>query len=197
MTFDKLNRRGHLYLGLFLMPWLIMYGVSSFIITHEPWFGGNKEKQWEPVFERPYDLSLNTDKQEELRKIGEKVLKENNMEGAFWVNKSKPDQLEIDRYSFWGSTHFTYSAKDHTLQATRQRSRIPQVIMRMHFRGGYDQPTFLDKFWGFLVDLACVGIIIWVFSGLLMWWRLPKFRAWGAIAVAGGFLSFFALLWTL
>ena len=30
MTFGKINRRTHLYLGLFLLPWLAMYGVSSF-----------------------------------------------------------------------------------------------------------------------------------------------------------------------
>jgi hypothetical protein len=39
MTFDKINRRLHLYLGLFLGPWLVMYGVSSFILIHQSWFG--------------------------------------------------------------------------------------------------------------------------------------------------------------
>jgi hypothetical protein len=46
--------------------------------------------------------------------------------------------------------------------------RWSQVPMRMHFRGGYGQPGFWDKFWGVLVDVACVGIIIWVASGLIM-----------------------------
>ncbi len=38
ITFDKINRRAHLYLGLFLMPWLLMYGVSSFMVIHHKWF---------------------------------------------------------------------------------------------------------------------------------------------------------------
>jgi hypothetical protein len=31
------------------------------------------------------------------------------LEGAFWVDKPKPDVLHIDRFSFWGSTSLTYS----------------------------------------------------------------------------------------
>jgi hypothetical protein len=75
--------------------------------------------------------------------------------------------------------------------------RLSQAVVRMHFRGGYGQPTFWDKSWGFLVDLACVGIIVWVASGLIMWWRLPRLRAWGAVAVGGGALSFLLLIWAL
>jgi hypothetical protein len=87
--------------------------------------------------------------------------------------------------------------KDQKLTAKHQRMKLPQVAMRMHFRGGYEQPTFGNKVWGMLVDVASVGVMIWVGSGLIMWWRLPRFRAWGAIAVGGGFLSFLLLVWRL
>jgi hypothetical protein len=105
--------------------------------------------------------------------------------------------LHIDRFSFRDSISITYSAKDQKLKAERQPMRWAQVPVRMHFRGGYAQPGFGSKFWGLLVDVACVGIIIWVGSGLVMWWRLPRVRTWGAIAVAGGILSFAVLVWTL
>ena len=48
-----------------------------------------------------------------------------------------------------------------------------------------------------LVNLACISIIIWVISGRIMWWRLPRFRAWGAIAVVGGLVAFGLLVWRL
>ena len=194
-TFDKINRRTHLYLGLFLMPWLLMYGVSSFIVIHQPWFKADKPPAWEPVFEKEYRRSVS--ESGDLRATAQEILKDCNMEGAFWVNKPKPDTLHIDRFSFWGSTRLTYSMTDQKLKAERQRMRVPQAVIRMHFRGGYEQPTFWNKFWGLLVDLACVGIIIWVASGLIMWWRLPRLRAWGAIAVGGGILSFLLLVWKL
>jgi len=103
----------------------------------------------------------------------------------------------IDRFSFWGSTRLAYSVKEQKIKAEHQRMKWPQAVMRMHFRGGYEQPSFWNKFWGVVVDTACVGILVWVASGLIMWWRLPGVRAWGAVAVGGGFLSFLLLIWKL
>ncbi len=200
MSFDKINRRTHLYLGLFLMPWLLMYGVSSFLIIHGSWFGAEKEPAREAVFERPYSrpvASQGKNNEPDLRAAAQEILKDCNLEGAFWVDKPNPEMLHIDRFSFRDSINLTYSIKDQKLKAERQPMPWARVPLRMHFRGGYGQPGFGDRFWGLLVDIACVGIIIWVASGLIMWWRLPRLRAWGTIAVAGGFLSFLALVWRL
>lgn len=194
-TFDKVNRRTHLYLGLFLMPWLLMYGVSSFIIIHQSWFGADKQRERETLYEKEYHRPINTEG--DLRAAAQEILKDCHLEGAFWVDKPKPGTLHIDRFSFWDSTSLTYSIKDQKLKAERQRMKLPQGVIRMHFRGGYRQPSFWDHFWGLLVDIACVGIIIWVASGLVMWWRLPRLRSWGAIAVGGGILSFLLLVWTI
>jgi hypothetical protein len=199
-TFDKINRRTHLYLGLLLMPWLFMYGLSSLIIIHRSWFPADKQRTWEPLFARPYSRPTDVNgknNEPELRAAAQEILKDCNLEGAFWVDKPKPDTVHIDRFSFRDSISLTYSIKDQKLKAERQRMAWPQVVVRMHFRGGYGQPTFWDRFWGLVVDIACVSIIIWVTSGLIMWWRLPRLRAWGATAVVGGVLSFLLLVLTL
>ena len=201
MTFDKLNRRTHLYLGLFLLPWLFMYGLSSFIIIHQSWFGLNKqERHYETLYEKEYRhpvTAQGSNNEPQLRAAAREILKDCNLDGAFWVDKPNPDTLHIDRFDFWGSTSLTYSIKDQKLRVERQRMRVPQAIIRMHFRGGYLQPDFWNKFWGLLVDIACLGIIIWIISGLIMWWRLPRLRLWGAVALCGGILSFALLVWTL
>src|ERR1051326_615189 len=155
-TFDKINRRTHLYLGLFLMPWLLMYGVSSFIIIHESWFGAGQQRQWELLYEKQYQRPVPAN-QTDLRPLAEAILQDCNLAGAFWVDKPNPDTIHIDRFSFWGSTGLTYFIKEGKLKVETQRMALSQAIMRMHFRGGYDQPTFWDKFWGLLVDVACLG----------------------------------------
>ena len=200
VTFDKINRRMHLYLGLFLMPWLLMYGASSFIVIHQSWFGAGKARASEALFEKPYSRPVNmqgANNSPELRATAQEILKDCNLEGAFWVDKPNADTLHIDRFSFRDGISVTYSSKTQMLKAERRLMRVPQTIMRMHFRGGWEQPTFGNKSWGLLVDMACAGIIIWVVSGLIMWWRLPRLRTWGAIAVGGGVLSFLLLVWTL
>lgn len=194
-SFDKINRRTHLYLGLALMPWLLMYGVSSFIVIHQSWFGLGESRAWEPLFEKEYKRPIGAN--EDLRAVAQEILKDCQLEGAFWADKPNPDTVHIDRFTFRGSTSLTYSIKEQKLKAQHRSMKVPQVIMRMHFRGGYGQPTFMDKLWGLLVDTACVSIILWVVSGLIMWWRLPRHRAWGALAVGGGIVSFLLLVWTL
>lgn len=194
ITFDKFNRRAHLYLGLLLMPWLMMYGVSSFIVIHHSWFDSGTPPS-EPLFEKDYQRPVGTNA--DLRATAQEILKDCGMEGAFWADKPNANTLHIDRFSFRGSTSLTYSIKEQKLKAQHRRMKLPQIITRMHFRGGYGQPSFLDKFWGLVVDVACVGILIWVASGLIMWWRLARLRAWGAVALGAGIVSFALLVWRL
>ncbi len=45
----KIMRRTHLYAGLFLAPWVAMYGFSGLIFNHGNWFapgGANKPIEW-------------------------------------------------------------------------------------------------------------------------------------------------------
>jgi hypothetical protein len=48
----------------------------------------------------------------------------------------------------------------------------------------------LNDAWGVVVDIVCIGILLWIASGLYMWWKLPKTRAWGYAALGGGLLCF-------
>src|SRR5678816_3686958 len=139
ITFDKINRRSHLYLGLFLMPWLLMYGVSSFIVIHHSWFEAKKETEWKPLFQKEYSRPVSD--QANLRAVAQEILKDLQMEGAFWADKPNANTIHIDRYSFWGSTRLTYSINEQQIKAEHQSMRPSQVITRMHFRGGYLQPT--------------------------------------------------------
>jgi hypothetical protein len=133
----------------------------------------------------------------DLRAVALEILKDCQLEGAFWVQRPKPEEIRINRFRFWDETRLTYLIKDQRLRAERQEFRWDQVVLRMHFRGGFQQPTFWDGFWAVLVDVACVGILVWISSGLLMWWRMARLRIWGAIAIGAGIFSFLLLIWRL
>jgi len=45
-----------------------------------------------------------------------------------------------------------------------------------------------------LVDTVCLGILIWIASGLYMWWQIRHVRLWGALALSGGLISFLVFL---
>ncbi len=44
--FTHLLRRGHLFLGLFLLPWAILYGVTAFLFNHPAAFSDNPTVQF-------------------------------------------------------------------------------------------------------------------------------------------------------
>lgn len=205
ISFDRINRRAHLYLGLILIPWVTMYGVSSFIISHHAsWFKTDKPPVWVPVFERPYQIAVpdqanqsSDEGRAELRKVATTILQENQLEGAFYAERPNPGEVRINRNTFFDQTRITYSIKDQKLRAERQGLPWDQVVTRMHFRNGYNQPQFFNKLWALTVDLTCLTIILWIASGLIMWWRLARVRFWGALALGGGILSFLLLVWRL
>src|SRR5205814_1918263 len=157
------------------------------------------ELLFEKSYDNPVDLNgaINANNTPDLRAAAERILKDLDMQGGFWVDKPNADTLHIERFSFGGNTSLTYSAKKQTIRAEHQKMRAPQFIHRLHFRGGFIQPDFGNKSWGVLVDLACIAILIWVISGVIMWWQLPKLRMWGMVALTTGILSFLLLIWRL
>jgi len=59
VTFDILNRRTHLYLGIVLAPWFLMYGASTVVFNHGDFFHrlhNNPEPGWALQYERDYSL---------------------------------------------------------------------------------------------------------------------------------------------
>lgn len=59
MSFNHFNRRLHLYLAMFLLPWVLMYGLSSLPFSHHDFFEelyrGDGVSTWTTRFERSYD----------------------------------------------------------------------------------------------------------------------------------------------
>jgi hypothetical protein len=55
MTFLHFVRRAHLYLGLFLLPWVIMFGVSSLPLNHNT---SPTPATWTLVAEHRFDAEV-------------------------------------------------------------------------------------------------------------------------------------------
>src|SRR5206468_4329310 len=125
------------------------------------------------------------------------ILKENNLEGAFNVERPNPAELRITQRTFFNQTRLTYLVSEQKLRAARQQFRWDQVVLRMHFRGGYHQPLFLNLLWAIMVDIVGVAFLLWIASGLIMWWRLSRTRVWGTVAIGAGTLLFALLIWRL
>jgi hypothetical protein len=199
MTFDRLNRRTHLYLGLALIPWVLMYGASSVPFAHNAYFQARDAATGLPPFtvraEIPVDVAIPDDR-EALRALGATLLDKAGIHGTnFGAYRQGPSQVNVYSYTFWKSTQLKYDADRQVMTVEDRRFRWDQFLTGMHARGGFEQEGILPTAWSLIIDLVCLSLIGWVASGVYMWWRQPRLRRLGWIALASGALPF--LLFTL
>ena len=201
MTFPHLNRRTHLYLGLFLTPWVIMYAVSSIPFAHNDYFEQQDKARglplWTRTFEGSYDLGP-IPGPGQLRPLGQRVVRDFHLEDAsFGVYQPNPKQLNIYVHTFWKVTQFQYFIEEHRLIAENRRFRWDHFLTSMHARGGFEDERFLPVAWSVVIDLVCLAFVLWIASGIYMWWSLPALRQRGWIALVGGVSSFALFLFRL
>jgi hypothetical protein len=188
--FLHITRRTHLYLGIFLLPWFFMYGVSSIPFSHAASLQQSLgPAEWTPRVEMAYNIEVPAGN--ELRATGERMLKDAGVEpGAFGAYREGGGRISVYRHDFWRATRITYFPDQKRLKAEDRAFRWDHFLTGMHARGGFEQPGILDKSWGIVVDLVCLSMMIWIASGLIMWWQIPGHRMWGGIAIAAGAAAF-------
>ena len=105
MTFSHFNRRLHLYLGLALLPWFFMYGISSVPFAHNQFFEQRDAAKGLPLWtlrsEHTVDLAV-PDDPAALRSVGAALLETAGIEGtSFGAYRQSPTQINVYSYSFW------------------------------------------------------------------------------------------------
>jgi hypothetical protein len=194
MTFAHFNRRTHLYLGLALLPWLFMYGISSIPFAHNQFFEQRDARKGLPLWtlraEYRFDVPV-PDEAKALRSLGAVLLARAGIENtSFGVYRQSPTQLNVYSYSFWKSTQLKYFVDEKRVTVEDRRFRWEHFLTGMHARGGFEQEGLLQNSWSVIVDVVCLAIVLWIASGVYMWWGLPGSRRWGLLAIVAGCVSF-------
>ncbi len=195
-NWNLIFRRTHLYLGLLLMPWMLVYAVSTLMLNHRGITQALRasDPQWVQLWQKEYHLAL-PESGASLRDTAAKVIAEHGFSGAFGVNR-QGQSLNINLFKFWRPQRLIYQIDQNQLIAEEKKFSWAELTLRMHFRTGYGQPGFLNNLWPLAVDLYCLTSLIWVATGLYLWWKIPIVRRAGWLAIAGGLLAFIILLLT-
>jgi hypothetical protein len=195
---SKLIRRSHMYLGLFLAPWLLMYAASTFVMNHRAWF--HSPDAGPPRFEkeREHVLSSHIPAEAAPRDIAVSVLRELGMEGTHNVNAT-PDKhrITIVRQEPVAPRRILFTPADKRVVVEKQVVQMPAFLERMHRRRGFQHPYTLEDTWAFSVDLVIAAMVFWAGSGLWMWWEMKKTRALGFVFGLAGCLLFALFLITI
>lgn len=191
MKWLHINRRTHLYLGLALLPWLFMYGVSSLAFTHGPYFEQKDKAKgvplWTTKWERPYTIDV--PEKGDLREVGAQIMRDAGLDIAFGAYRPNPNQVNVYAHTFWKVTQFRYLINEKKLISEDRRFRWDHFLTGMHAKGGFENGGLHDL-WSWIIDLVCLAMLLWVVTGLIMWWKLPSTHRWGWLAFISGTLSF-------
>lgn len=194
MTYSFVNRRVHLYLGLALLPWFFMYGISSVPFAHSQFFERRDAAKGRPLWtlrsQVPFDIAI-PEAPKAQRALGAQLLARAGIETTnYGVYRQSPIQLNVYAYSFWKSTQLKYFADRKAVTVEDRRFRWDHFLTGMHARGGFEQEGLLERSWSVVVDVVCLAILLWIATGLYMWWELPGSRGSGWLAVCAGTVSF-------
>jgi hypothetical protein len=194
VTYSHVNRRLHLYLGLALLPWFFMYAISSVPFAHNQFFEQRDAAKGLPLWtlraEHSIDLPVPADAAG-LRTLGAALLEHAGVDATnFGTYRQGPTQINVYAYSFWKSTQLKYFTDQAKVTVEDRRFRWDHFLTGMHARGGFEQEGLLQRSWSVVVDIVCLSMIVWIASGLFMWWELPGQRRWGWAAILAGTISF-------
>ena len=190
-------RRVHLYLGMLLIPWVLIYALSTFTFNHRDWFRGqfNQPDSWTQLWKKEFKADVPR-QQPKLKEWARSVLDENGIKGGFNVRQN-PQSVLINLIQFRNPIHVPYQKNEGQLLAEQKRTTLAEMMVRMHVRHGYGRDGVLYDSWAFVVDLVCFAIIAWVATGLYMWWKIPSTHKAGWMAILSGLATFLLLVLTM
>jgi hypothetical protein len=196
---SRLVRRIHMFTGLFLAPWMVMYALSTLVMTHDEYvnsFYTSKSpvmvKERELDYSRTFPTNLTRDV------IAQQILNDVGMDGTHSISGGRNGRpLVIQRQHAMSQRRLTFDPSKSRITIEREELRTPTILERLHRRRGYNQPYSLEDTWGFTVDVAVVTMVFWSLSGIWLAWELKTTRVWGALSFVVGlglFVVFAALI---
>lgn len=192
-NWNLIFRRTHLFLGMLMLPWTLVYGLSTFILNHREHFLSSRpaSQPWSSLWEKDYaiDVPAGTDT---LREIAQRMLNDQGLEGAFGVQR-QGQRLNINLLSFRQPIRLAYDIDRKRLKAETRTPGLPEVLVRLHERTGYGRGG-LHNVWAVAVDIFCLGTLAWIGTGLYLWWKLSATRRWGFVTIGGGVATIAILL---
>ena len=192
-------RRVHLYLALFLVPWMLVYAITAVVFNHREFFqerlgfGQNSfVKEYESIYTGTFPEGAGPNM------IAGQILSDLQLDGAYGVQENKRDgTITIWRNDPLNPRRLIYNRSTGNLLIEREAFRTLHFLRRMHFRRGNGQKYLVDDVWAFIIDLVIFAIIFWGISGVAMWWKLKAVRKRGAIILVSGIGLFVLLLFTI
>src|SRR5262245_43709399 len=186
------NRRLHYFIGLYLLFFCLLFGLTGLLLNHPRWqfaeFWPNRiqrtSEQQVEVRAAPSDLESARDLMRQLGLAGEiQWPAARPAGGPFAFQVSRPG-LIVDVKVDLGSGHATLQRNGLNAWGVMHLLHTFTGVPATDTRNARD--WMLTRVWAYSMDAVAVGLIVMVFSSYLMFYRLNPKRRGGGIALLLG-----------
>ena len=196
LQLSRTVRRVHMYLALFLTPWMLAYALSSLLFNHpqivRDWYDG-PPNQFEAIENRSFEPKFSLDLPPKEAAVA--LLRELDLDGPHNVRGNLQEaRLTVTRQGGIATHRIVFFPHEKRLLIEKQKVNGAGLLTRIHLRAGYGQDYLAAKLWAVAVDLTAVAMMFWIASGLWMWWEIRPARKVGALFGFVGIGLFIILL---
>jgi hypothetical protein len=173
------SRTVHIYLSMFGLLVMFLFGLTGFTVNHEDWFGATTPNVHESEGRTPVELLAKHDGLrivEHLRstfKVAGAMTAFDDLDDRFSIGFKEPGQIwEIEIEKATGVT------KVH-----RETFNFAAVINNLH-RGRYSGAV-----WRWVIDISAIMMVVACGTGMVLWLALSRRRIIGALALVLGIIG--------
>ena len=182
-----LCRTLHVYLTMFGLLVLLLFGITGFTVNHEEWFGATRPRVTEIEGETPRALLVASDS---LR-IVEHLRKTFHVSGAMTDYDASGEKISVSFKEPGQLWEIEIEQSTGRTRAHHEAYNFAAIINNLH-RGRYAGPA-----WSWVIDLSALLIVLACATGIVLWLALPRRRVLGFVALAVGVLGTLGIIFAL
>lgn len=186
-SFLALCRTLHIYLTMFGLLVMLLFGVTGFTINHEDWFGATRPRVVESEGQVPLALIA----QKDGLRIVEHLRSAHRITGAMTDYDDDADRLSIAFKQPGQTWEVQIEKRDGKARVHAETFNATAVLNNLH-RGRYT-----GEAWRWVIDLSALLIVVACATGIILWIALPRRRIAGIVALALGILGTLAVFYLL
>lgn len=182
-------RRIHLFAGLLLLVFVLMYFLSGYVLIHEPWFGGREPRtsvRTEPLASAGMftDEAMSLYLQQAFNLRGQRSPANHRADGSVRFGFAHPGTA-FEALVAAGGKQVTITRKDFGFGG------LANGFHRLRgYHGGW-----LYVLWALLYDLASAALIVFAITGIVLWHQSTARRlpGWLCLGASFGFTAVMVL----
>ncbi len=201
--FNVVTRDLHLYIGLFLSPFVLVFAISVFYLVHAR---GEREAA---VLGRvisnlaiPDELARQSgrDQVNTVRPLLDRLGVRGEVSSI--RHTPKDHRLVIQVVIPGRETTVDLNLQSHAAVISERNTGVPDALIHLHKMPGPHNASIrvnslYMRIWRWLADAATYGLFFLTFSGIYLWAILRAERRVGAVLLCVGAISFFGLVYAI